>query len=177
MSTTTLLTLEQFERIESDDYLELLKGELIRLPPPQLSHMLACEALFERLKIAVNQLRNSHPEVRVGKVHMEMGYLLPGDPPTWLRPDVSITYVDQPGVRYYEESPLIVFEVVSEYDTARQIAEKVALFLANGAKEVWMIYPDTRRAWAYDGSGTARELHAIRTPLLRGAEIPLDEIL
>ncbi len=177
MGATTLLTLEQFERIEGDDHLELLKGELIRLPPPQRLHMESCEALFERLKIAVSQLRSAHPEIRIGKVHIEMGYLLPGDPPTWLRPDVSITYFDQPGERYYEGSPLMVFEVVSEYDTARQIAEKVALFLANGAKEVWMIYPDTRRAWVYDGSGIARELQPIRTPLLLGVEIPLEEIL
>jgi Uma2 family endonuclease len=176
MGTTTLLTLEQFERIEGDDHLELLKGELIRLPPPQRAHMVTCEALFERLQIAVRQLRSAQPEIKIGKVHMEMGYLLPGDPPTWLRPDVSITYFDQPGVRYYEGSPLIVFEVVSEYDTARHIAEKVALFLANGAKEIRMIYPDTRRAWVYDGSGTAREMQLIRTPLLPGVEIPLDEI-
>ncbi len=177
MGTTTLLTLEQFERIEGDDHLELLKGELIRLPPPQFRHMEVCEALFERLKSAIEGLRNAHPEVAIGRVHMEMGYLLLGDPPTWLRPDVSLTHAGQRINRYYVGAPLIVFEIVSECDTARQIAEKVALFLANGAKAIWMIYPDTRRAWVYDGSGTAREMQFIRTPLLPGVETPLDAIL
>jgi Uma2 family endonuclease len=177
MGTTTLLTLEQFERIEGDDHLELLKGELIRLPPPQRLHMEGCENLYDRLKIAVTELRTKQPEIRIGKIHVEMGYLFPGDPPTWLRPDVSITHPNQPGERYYIGAPLIVFEIVSEYDTAAQIAEKVALFLANGAKEVWVIYPDTRSAWLYDGSGTAYERTTIFTPLLPGVEIPLDQIL
>ncbi|HEY7386891.1 MAG TPA: Uma2 family endonuclease [Bryobacteraceae bacterium] len=177
MGTTTLLTLEQFERIEGDDHLELLKGELIRLPPPQYEHMQACEDLYDNLKIAVKELRARHPEISIGKAHMEMGYFFPGDPPSWLRPDVSITYPNQTIDRYYIGAPLIVFEIVSEFDTAAQIAEKVALFLANGAKEVWVIYPETRSAWLYDGSGTAHERTSIATPLLPGIEIQIEEIL
>jgi Uma2 family endonuclease len=177
MGATTLLTLEQFERIEGDDHLELLKGELIRLPPPQDSHMDACENLFKRLDRAVDELKIARPELPIGKVHMERGYLLAGDPPSWLRPDVSITHPSQPVDRYLLGAPLIVFEIVSEYDTAAQIAEKVILFLANGAKEVWVIYPETRRAWLYDGSGTAHERNSISTRLLPGIEIPLEEIL
>jgi Uma2 family endonuclease len=177
MGATTLLTLEQFERVEGDDHLELLKGELIRLPPPQDSHMDACENLYNRLKNDVKELLTRQPEIAIGRVHMERGYLLPGDPASWLRPDVSITHPNQPVNRYLLGAPLIAFEIVSEYDTAAQLAEKVDLFLANGAKEVWVIYPETRRAWLYDGSGTARERISISTPLLPGIEIPLDEIL
>src|SRR5215469_689652 len=55
MGATTLLTLEQFERIEGDDDLELLKGELVRLPPPQYTHMEECENLYDRLKLAVKE--------------------------------------------------------------------------------------------------------------------------
>jgi Uma2 family endonuclease len=177
MGATTLLTMEQFERIEGDDHLELLKGELIRLPPPQNAHMDACEKLYDRLKSEIEELRTTRPGLSIGKVHIERGYLLSGDPASWLRPDVSITYPDQPVDRYLLGAPMIVFEVVSEYDTAAQIAEKVELFLANGAKEVWVIYPETQRAWLYDGSGIARERTSISTPLLPGIEIPLDEIL
>ena len=35
----------------------------------------------------------------------------------------------------------MVFEVVSEYDTAARVDVKVATYLANGAAEVWVIYP------------------------------------
>ncbi|HEY7386892.1 MAG TPA: hypothetical protein VH640_00145, partial [Bryobacteraceae bacterium] len=80
MGTTTLLTLEQFERIEGDDHLELLKGELIRLPPPQDSHMDACEDLYKRLDSVVEELKSTRPDLALGKVHIERGYLFPGDP-------------------------------------------------------------------------------------------------
>jgi len=177
MSTSTLLTLEQFERIEWEGQLELLKGELIRLPPPQRPHMEGCENLYDGLKASVERLRKVQPTIQLGKVHFEMGYLLGGEPRTWLRPDVSITYPDQPGKRYYEGSPLMVFEIVSEWDTAAQLAEKVAQFLTNGAKEVWVIYPEPREVWLHDGSGIARRMKSIQSPLLPGIEIPLDEIL
>ena len=177
MSTTTLLTLEQFEGIEWEGHLELLKGELIRLPPPPRPHMEGCESLYKLLGAAVEQLRKAQPAIELGKVHFEMGYLLRGVPRTWLRPDVSITNPDQPGKRYYEGAPLMVFEIVSEYDTAAQLADKVAQFLENGAREVWVIYPDTREVWLHDGSGPPRLMKSIQSPLLPGIEITLDEIL
>lgn len=177
MSTTALLTLEQFERIEWEGQLELLKGELIRLPPPQRPHMEGCEELYKTLDAAVARLRKEQPTLKLGKVHFEMGYLLRGEPRTWLRPDVSITYPDQPGKRYYEGAPLIVFEIVSEWDTEEQLAAKVAQFLANGAREVWVIYPDTREAWLHNTSDPPRLMKSIQSALLPGIEITLDEIL
>ena len=39
-TTTTLMSFAEFERIEQGaDQIELLKGELIRVPPPQRPHM------------------------------------------------------------------------------------------------------------------------------------------
>jgi Uma2 family endonuclease len=192
MSTTTLLTFEQFERIAGK--LELLNGELIggplpellkgepeRVPFPQRRHIQACKRLFKPLDAGLERFRGASPKepegAALGEVFFEMGYMLPGDPPSWLRPDVSITHPDQPGDRYYEGGPLMVFEIVSEYDSAAQLAERVGQFLANGAREVWVIYPETREAWLYDGSGTARRMKSIQSPLLPGLEITLDEIL
>jgi Uma2 family endonuclease len=180
MGTTTLMSLAEFERLEEGpDQIELLKGELIRVPPPQRNHMESCEQLYDLLKAAVTRLKTRTPNAKLGKVHIEMGYLLSGDPRSWLRPDVSLTHLDQPGDRYYEGAPLMVFEVVSENDTARQLEAKVAAYLADGAAEVWVIYPDTRHAWVYDRSSPAArcETKSIRSPLIPGIEILLDDIL
>jgi len=105
--------------------------------------------------------------------------VLSSDPRSWLRPDLSLTHPNQPGDRYYEGAPLVVFEVVSEYDTATRQDAKVADYLANGAAEVWVIYPETRQAWVFRPSVPAatRETAAIHSDLLPGIEIPLDEIL
>ena len=78
--------------------------------------MLGSEELFKRLKQQVEALRIKLPEVPLGKVHMVMGYLLRGRRSSWFRPDVSVTRPNQPGDRYYEQSPMMVIEIVSEHD-------------------------------------------------------------
>jgi Uma2 family endonuclease len=179
MGTVALMSLDEFEHLIGPDDVELLRGELIRMPPPQRSHMEICERLYELLKAALARYRNATPEARFGRVHIEMGYLITGNPQSWLRPDVSLTHPEQPGDRYYEGAPLIAFEVVSEHDTAAKLDRKVAEYLANGAAEVWAIYPETRHAWLYRSTPPAatRETQSIHTPLLPGIEIALDEIL
>jgi len=179
-TTTTLMSLAEFERLaEGPDQVELLKGELVRMPPPQRDHMEICHRLYDPLKAAVTRLKTATPNAMLGNVYIEMGYLLSGDPRSWLRPDVSLTHPQLPGDRYYEGAPLMVFEVVSENDTARELEGKVAAYLADGAAEVWVIYPDTRHAWVYDRASPAarRETRSIRSELLPGIEILLDEIL
>jgi Uma2 family endonuclease len=180
MGTTTLMSFAEFELLDwGADDLELLRGELIRLPPPQRNHMQVCRRLFELLKAALVHWKRANPEARIGEVEIEMGYLISSDPRSWLRPDLSLTHPDQPGDRYYEGAPLVVFEVVSEYDTATRLDKKVAVYLAHGAAEVWVIYPEARHAWVHRKAvyAATRETAAIHSDLLPGIEIPLDEIL
>ena len=180
MGTTTLMSFAEFELLDAGaDDVELLRGELIRMPPPQRGHMEVCERLFKLLDAALESWRLANSEAGIGKLHIEMGYLVSRNPQCWLRPDLSLTHPDQSGERYYEGAPLVGFEVVSEYDTATRLDKKVADYLAHGAAEVWVIYPELRHAWVYRGAGltTTRETEAIRSDLLPGIEIPLDEIL
>jgi Uma2 family endonuclease len=178
MATTTMMSLAEFERLEQGpDQIELLKGELVRMPPPQRAHMEIARRLFKLLDPAVEGRLREQPAINLGTVFFEMGYLLSRNPASWLRPDVSLNHPDQEGDRYFTGAPLIVFEVVSESDTAPQLDEKVSEYLAGGAGEVWLIYPNRRHAWVYDGSASARhETSAIRSALLPGIEIPLDQI-
>ena len=180
MGTTALMSFADFELLEwGADDVELLMGELIRLPPRLRRHMQTCQRLFELMDAALELWKRANSEVRIGEVHIVMGYEISSVPPSWLQPDVSLTHPDQPGERYYEGAPLVVFEVVSEYDTATRLDKKVADYLAHGAAEVWVIYPELRHAWVYRGAGltTTRETEAIHSDLLPGIEIPLDEIL
>jgi Uma2 family endonuclease len=177
MATTALMSFAEFERLDwGSDHLEFLEGELIRMPPPQDSHMNTSEGLYDRLKPAVEHLRQATPDRRFGKVHIERGYYLPGEPGSWLQPDVSVTHPDQPIDRYYLGAPLIAFEVVSRNDRAADLDRKVAQYLTRGAAEVWLIYPNSRHALVFDASGVRNETRAIQTALLPGVEIPLEQI-
>jgi Uma2 family endonuclease len=179
MGTTTLMSFADFELLDAGaDDVELLRGELIRVPPPQRKHMEICQRLFKLLDAALDRWKRANSEAGIGELHIEMGYRVSRNPQSWLRPDLSLTHPDQPGERYYEGAPLVVFEVVSAYDTATRLDKKVADYLANGAAEVWVIYPEARHAWVHrDAAAATRETEAIHSDLLPGIEIPLDEIL
>jgi Uma2 family endonuclease len=178
-AATNRMSFEEFERLGTSDQVELLKGELIRMPPAQFRHNRSAERLFLLLTAAVDRLRQSGPGEALGDVHHEMGYLFSGDPRSWLQPDVSLSHPGQPVDRFYTGAPLMAFEFVSESDSARELNAKVAEYLENGAAEVWVIYPDQRRAWVYSRSTRAAvsEDRAIHSELLPGVEIPFDQFL
>jgi Uma2 family endonuclease len=177
MATTTLMSFADFERLDAGaDHLELLKGKLVRVPPPVRSHMEICRRLFRHLDDFVERQRSG--SARIGTVYFEMGYRLQGKPQSWLRPDVSLNHPEQSGEPYFDGAPLLVFEVVSEHDTAQQLNSKVTEYLANGSREVWLLYPAQRHALVYGpGDAIRKESQAIRTDLLPGLEVPLDRVL
>jgi Uma2 family endonuclease len=177
---STTMTFEEFERLpDGPEDLELLEGELIEMPPPECSHMESAEGLYDPLKAAVERLRQAKQADGLGRVHIEMGYLLTSDPRSWLRPDVSITYPNQPRGKYYEGAPLVVFEVVSAEDRAGKLIKKVQLFLRYGTQEVWLIYPEMRDAYIYKPAVAAalHEEHSVHSDLLPGIEIPFEQFL
>jgi Uma2 family endonuclease len=178
MATGTIVTFEEFERVEfGADDVELLRGEIIRMPPPVHDHDFICKRLFKKLDAAVEHLRELNPALTLGDVYMEKGYLLSTKPRSWLRPDVSLTQPNQAIDRYYLGAPLIAFEIVSDSDRARNIQEKIAAYLSCGSIEVWTFFPKKRQAELHHVSGDGRiETEVVRTPLLPGVEIPFSEI-
>jgi Uma2 family endonuclease len=178
MATTTLMSFAEFERLDGGpDHLELLKGELVRRPPPIRPRMEICRRLFRVLDNFVEGLR-AQGASRLGTVYFEMGYRLAGEVPSWLRPDISLSHPAQSGDRYFEGSPLIAFEVVSDYDKAKDLNTKVSEYLRNGSEQVWLIYLADRNALVFARGGAIRtESTSIRTDLLPGLDIPLDSIL
>ncbi len=172
------ITFEEFERLpDSPNQTELLEGELVRMPPPECSHMESSESLFIALRAAIEACRQAGNGDHLGKVHVEMGYLL--SPGSWVRPDVSITQPQQPRAKYYEGAPLIAFEIISKQDRAQRLAQKVQLLFRHGAEEVWLIYTETREAHIYrrNSNTILREEASIHSDLLPGIAIPFDQFL
>jgi Uma2 family endonuclease len=104
MATPPPMSFAEFERLDfGAEQLELLQGKLVRVPPPYADHMEMVERLYGALKTAIEAWRRAE---RLGKVHIEMGYLLQGEPRSWLRPDVSLTFPDRERDRFYLGAPL-----------------------------------------------------------------------
>lgn len=91
-------------------------------------------------------------------------------------PDVTIIRGGMPSERTFTLPPEIAVEVLSPDDRAADIQEKIDDYLAFGTPCVWVINPETRRAWihANDGSREAKD-GVLRNPA-GDIEVPLSAI-
>jgi Uma2 family endonuclease len=167
----TTMTMEEFLALPElpAGKRELLRGELIELPSPKDRHNEIAHLLYEALNEAVSACQIG------GKVRMEKGYDLSAR--HWLKPDVSITHPHQPVRDYALGAPLLAVEVISESNTADEIDAKIEDYLAHGAAEVWIVYPDRRHMWVFR-PGITGECHSGKycSPLLAAQIIDLDRI-
>ena len=150
---------------------ELLEGEVIQLPPPKKKHNYAAEDFYDALKRIVAATGRSPG---VGRVHIETGYKIGEN--SWLVPDVSIEHPSQPGADYLEGAPLLAVEIISDSNRASDVDRKVKIYLANGAQEVWVVYPKTRCVWVFRQEGAKEFRGVLRSEVVLGMEIDLEAI-
>ena len=174
-ATTTLLTFEEFEKLpDAPGKRELLDGELIALPPPKFKHSLVQHRIAEALR----RYAVEHELL----VFIEAGFRMGARRSEWLQPDVSVVLQHQTERvgpdGYLENSPLIAVEVISPANTAETVERKLAKYLENGAGEVWVAYPKTRRIWRYQGrqAQAVIERDIFTSLLLPGFEMDLAAI-
>jgi Uma2 family endonuclease len=152
-----LVTCEVHGRADEPGKLELLDGELIRLPPSKTRNMRIAERLYEILK---QELDRADGSLQLGHVHMEFGYKIGAN--AWLQPDVGIEYEGQTGNDYLEGAPAL--------------AVKVKEYLSGGAIEVWVVYPKTRCVWVFR-QGYAQEFSGkLHSEIIPGLTIDLDRL-
>src|SRR6266699_270101 len=146
-ATTTLMTFQQFERLPDEpNKLELIDGELIRMPPAFTKHMRITLRIFKILDDALPRLQGKGRARDLGEVFHETGYLIGSN---WVIPDVGITHAGQTENKYLEGAPALAVEVVSKANTAKMMQRKIKLYMQNGAREVWVLYPRTESAAVY----------------------------
>src|SRR5689334_14680357 len=91
---STLLTFDEFEQLpDKPGKLELLRGELIELPPPEQDHNDIAQLIFIALFDTLRKLRDESPELPLGRAYQETGYKI--SPNSWLQPGVSLTHPAQ----------------------------------------------------------------------------------
>ena len=127
---------------------ELVKGELIRMPPPGDEHGEVTMELAGPLHLHVKQNN-------LGKVYAaETGFKLESDPDTVRAPDIAFVrreVVEKTGrlKGYRSGAPDLVVEVLSPSDTIGKVENKVAEWLEAGARMVWVVSPKLRTVTVY----------------------------
>lgn len=150
MSTATRLhTAEDLLRMPDDGYrYELVKGELIRMPPAGNIHGNRTMRLGWRLA--------GHVEANdLGIVFAaETGFRLASDPDTVRAPDIA--FVSKRSVEevgefegFWPGAPDLAVEVISPGDSYTEVEEKVEEYLRAGARAVWVVDPRRRTVTMY----------------------------
>jgi Uma2 family endonuclease len=135
---------------------ELVRGQVVREPQPGYEH--------GRVQLRVGEilarfLREHAPDFTCAG---PFGVLTEEEPDTVRGPDLAV--VRRSRIERLHPSgflpgaPDLAIEVVSPSNTAADVQEKVAEYLASGAALVWVIYPKTRTVVVHDSRRHARFL-------------------
>ena len=118
---------------------ELVRGELIEMPPPGKPHGVTSL----RFGTAISNYADANDYGTVGDNH---GYKLESNPDTVRAPDLAWFGPGHPAETaegYPERAPDLVVEIKSPSDTPRMVAERAQMWLHFGSQEVW--YGDPER--------------------------------
>jgi Uma2 family endonuclease len=123
-------------------WFELVRGEVIELPPPRRIQSVVCSR-------AASLLGRYTEERGFGYVAgNDSGVILTRDPDTVRGPDVAV-YEDantfaELHPKYGEVPPRLAVEVLSPEDRLGKVMRKIMDYLHNGVPLVWLIDPETR---------------------------------
>ncbi len=156
MVTTRLITADELLAMPEDNCrYELVRGELITLPIEGGLHGSVASRFNRRLGAFAD-------ERDLGEAFMRTGFILATDPDTVRGPDVSFVSntrlsADTPD-GYFTSAPDLAVEVVSPNDTYIEVVEKVAEYLAAGARLVVVVDPINRAITKHTERGKATRL-------------------
>jgi Uma2 family endonuclease len=161
MSTVAqkLLTAEEFFLIPNPPngiQQELVRGEIITMPPPGALHGVSCVKAVHRLSNFVY----GGPGGTL--VCNDAGFITERDPDSVRGPDISYwskERLKEVPVGYIEISPDMLVEVLSPSNTRKQILEKLREYFAKGVRLVWVISPEDRTLTVYRTPDEGRLLH------------------
>jgi Uma2 family endonuclease len=139
-ATTILMTAEQLLARAGNGRAELEYGELVELMPVGELHSL----LVARLLV---WLAAFSEKSRLGRVGTELGFVLEKNPDLVRGPDVyflsKARALHPPSTKFREGAPDLAIEVLSPDDRASKVQEKIREYLSAGAKQVWIVDPET----------------------------------
>ncbi len=97
--------------------------------------------------------------------------------PTRFRvPDVLVTLGKPSGEPILRTPPFIVIEILSSEDRLSRMQRRIDDYLAFGVPNVWLIDPETRRAWVCTEGGNLEAKDGVLRTQNPALELPLREV-
>jgi Uma2 family endonuclease len=143
MVTTKLMSVEEFEAMPNDGKrYELVRGELVLMPPPGYEHFRVIGLVSHYLNLFVLPRG-------LGVVGSDGGFVTARDPDTTREPGVAFIAAErvptgEDAFRAVRAAPDLAVEVRSPSDSMQDLIDKANEYLAAGARLVWLLDPITR---------------------------------
>ena len=155
--TTKRMTAEEFcdwvhRPAQTNKWFELVRGEVIELPPPFKPH--------GAITFNISRILGGYVYAS-GKGYCtsnDAGVILERDPDTVRGPDIAYyedaAMLEDLHPKYGEVPPRLAIEILSPSDKAGQITRKITDYLSNGVEAVWLIDPEQRNVTVYQPEKT-----------------------
>ena len=173
MSAKTLISVEEFDRLEEEEFrYELDEGELITLTRPRVRHA----RIEGNLYFALRSYLDGNP---IGEVlGADILYVLRSA--TKRAPDVSVVFRRIDPDQEIQGAPEIAAEILSPSNTRRAMQRELSQFFAAGCKLAWIIDPETRTVEVWESAAKParllKESDSLETPLLPGFTCPIAKL-
>jgi Uma2 family endonuclease len=161
VSPIRLLTAEEFAKLPDPpdgSRQELVRGEVVTMPPPGGYHGIVCSRVDRRVGVYVENNDLGHVTCN------DSGVILDRDPDTVRGPDVAFWSRERlpafPRTGYPQIAPDMVAEVMSPSDVFSKVMAKVRQYLTAGVRLVWILVPDDQSMTVYRPNGTYTHLTA-----------------
>jgi Uma2 family endonuclease len=155
---TGLVTIEEFLALpspKSGGKLELVRGKVVEMPPPQGEHGIVCGYLAGEIHIFLK----GHPIAWMAT--NDTGTVLENDPDSLRGPDVGVwlkaNHPDRPA-GYFECPPDLAIEVLSPTDRRGKVRDKIRQYIDADVKLVWLVDPEAQTVTVYRGDMKGIEL-------------------
>lgn len=139
------------EEMGSDKRYELVNGEIVEMPPTNLINSIIAAFIVRMFGNFIDE-----NQIQAHVAGADGGYAITNEDVRI--PDVSVIFIERKpnlGDMKAIVSPDLAVELISPSETPRMVNEKTALYLNNGTKLVWNVYPQERvvEAWTMGTAG------------------------
>jgi Uma2 family endonuclease len=166
MSATTLVSVEEYLRTSFPDAdREYIDGRIVERSVGEVDHSDVQSSILYYLRTHYKKGTWAGVEVRI-QVKKNCFRI----------PDVTVMAGSKPSEPIIRRPPAVVVEVLSPDDRAGDLEEKINDYLAFGIPYVWVINPQTRRAYIHTPKGSHEAKDGILRAQTAGLEVPLSEI-
>jgi len=166
MGTATLVSVEEYLRTSFPDAdREYIDGRIVERNVGEVDHSDVQTAIAHYLRTHYKKRVWAGVEVRVQVKKTRFRI-----------PDVTIMPGAKPAESIIRQPPLVAVEVLSPDDRAGDLEEKINDYLAFGIPYVWVINPETLRAYIHTPAGSHEAKGGVLRAESSGIEVPLSEI-